>query len=1091
MNFKERYLKLLELDILYENLTFDSEYIWPYIRNKIYGQIHSEYIESSNTKIFKKKTVYTDESREISNIIGSFDSLLVRFNRTIQKDSKIVDPILESIKNYPIGNYIELEYIHEGYPIDTEVYNMNLAHQIYNSKKKINNTSNFRETSIDISRKLEMNFDIDKYIPEISNMCYVYHNYLRKVFTQLRIKRIFLTSNYMRQPFMIVALEMGIDVYDIQYAEYSDYHNGYHINNQNYKFAPTYLVSNRQVIKRPNYFAKNIKAIYSITDIETENVVTKNTKKEPSFEMLIISQNLVSGVIDKVVFNYASATNKKILYRPHPNDNIANIKSLELDNVTLDDRDLEISMEDSKYIVGMGSSVIAQAIKDNRNVIVIEGYLKYFIEYYILKYNIPVVEELSQHTFDKQELRNIEYHKFAELSISENRSEATRIIKRPFQIEMEKIKRKAIVYKNLMPIAFSYTPLTIIIPAYNAGEKLFLNNWLQLTSEVRTFANVIIVNDASTDDSVLYLNMFEEYSHIKVIHLKQNMGNPSDVRNVAMECLQTDYVTFLDADDTYIHNTLKRMLSVMIYYGVDMIRANNLVLTENGIGQYTTTDKNEILSSRQIQKSSKLNTDHTFLWNMIIKTKYVKDFKLIDGIGEDLNFNTYVLKKVRNILLFTEDILVYDNQNADSFSSTISEKKLLRTLHLLKETLEISKFKKELISKVLISNIINKYNILEYDEEVSKVVIEIFDKYYKDREFLRDGDFTQYYSELDVIGITKFAENTIHFKRLINNKVNGELTINGNVYSDTYDARNETVIVVEDENLNPIKIKPFYLRQIYEDGMLNILKCDELYLSHMFHKANRKPVNISIVEKPHLGILVKTNYEIQKKIQINEYTVKNGEVLDGELFSFDDFRVYIDGVETEVEYSTSYMNGHMWLLTGSKFSYSILKKDIKTIKLEEIFLENNRVFVKFANDFDRCKFTLNNRDISNEIKTISLNVEGKRYSVRLDEKKVKVEYFPLRTLIGRNKIFSVYWVKGDIKFFKYEKKVNQIVACELSTDLVKLHIFRNEKIEYVKIKMGERKYVGTLNNEFSWKRENSVIFLESIEGYVTMQEVGK
>jgi len=89
--------------------------------------------------------------------------------------------------------------------------------------------------------------------------------------------------------------------------------------------------------------------------------------------------------------------------------------------------------------------------------------------------------------------------------------------------------------------------VSIIIPNYNKSKYLeeCINSVLN-----QTFKSwrLVIIDDASKDDSKKILNKFSNQKEISIIYLKKNKG-VSFCRNLGMRLVQTEYIAFLDADD--------------------------------------------------------------------------------------------------------------------------------------------------------------------------------------------------------------------------------------------------------------------------------------------------------------------------------------------------------------------------------------------------------------------------------------------------------------------------------------------------------------------------------------------------------------
>ena len=93
--------------------------------------------------------------------------------------------------------------------------------------------------------------------------------------------------------------------------------------------------------------------------------------------------------------------------------------------------------------------------------------------------------------------------------------------------------------------------LSIIVPVYNmvAGEKLeFCLN--SLTNQTISDYEIIAVNDASTDDSLIVLNWYKNHypEKFKVIDLPENRKQ-GGAKNAGLDVASGEYIGFVDSDD--------------------------------------------------------------------------------------------------------------------------------------------------------------------------------------------------------------------------------------------------------------------------------------------------------------------------------------------------------------------------------------------------------------------------------------------------------------------------------------------------------------------------------------------------------------
>ncbi len=131
--------------------------------------------------------------------------------------------------------------------------------------------------------------------------------------------------------------------------------------------------------------------------------------------------------------------------------------------------------------------------------------------------------------------------------------------------------------------------LSIIVPVYNmvAGEKLeFCLN--SLTNQMISDYEIIAVNDASTDDSLVVLNWYKNHypDKFKVIDLpeKRNQGG---AKNAGLEMATGEFVGFVDSDDWIASDMYKKLLEKAEETGADVVECDYCITYEQNyeVGQ--------------------------------------------------------------------------------------------------------------------------------------------------------------------------------------------------------------------------------------------------------------------------------------------------------------------------------------------------------------------------------------------------------------------------------------------------------------------------------------------------------------------------
>jgi glycosyltransferase involved in cell wall biosynthesis len=103
--------------------------------------------------------------------------------------------------------------------------------------------------------------------------------------------------------------------------------------------------------------------------------------------------------------------------------------------------------------------------------------------------------------------------------------------------------------------------VSVVIPCFDA-EATVERAVKSVLAQTLTPAEIIVVDDNSTDSSRAILAPFAEAGKIRLICLPSNTG-PSGARNAGITAARSRYIAFLDADDEWLPQKLARQLPVI------------------------------------------------------------------------------------------------------------------------------------------------------------------------------------------------------------------------------------------------------------------------------------------------------------------------------------------------------------------------------------------------------------------------------------------------------------------------------------------------------------------------------------------------
>lgn len=229
--------------------------------------------------------------------------------------------------------------------------------------------------------------------------------------------------------------------------------------------------------------------------------------------------------------------------------------------------------------------------------------------------------------------------------------------------------------------------ISIVIPVYNA-EK-YLEQCLNSVKN-QTYKNfeVILVNDGSIDNSESICKEFVESDTRFRYYLKAN-GGASSARNLGLDNITGEYITFIDADDWVDENHLEVL--------INNIKENNSDMAVSSIKKFDNVSrfKFRVYSNQEkyLLNYNKLNREeflvilpklihasnsYKITVSKLFKKELVTDVRFDESIvyGEDLDFFFKIYNKVNSISYVDEVSYIYrlyDESTSSKFGQLYME----------------------------------------------------------------------------------------------------------------------------------------------------------------------------------------------------------------------------------------------------------------------------------------------------------------------------------------------------------------------------------------------------------------------------------
>lgn len=208
--------------------------------------------------------------------------------------------------------------------------------------------------------------------------------------------------------------------------------------------------------------------------------------------------------------------------------------------------------------------------------------------------------------------------------------------------------------------------ISIIMPVYNS-EKYVSEAIESVCNQSYKNWELLIVNDGSTDYTSKIIDDFaKKDSRIKVFHRK-NEG-VSMARNFALNQICGEYVTFIDSDDMYHADRLKRMLQVFEQHENCEIVFSRHKEFRGKLNTYEANDSRKIvISDDDILVKVISDSKNHFVWNAMLKSEIAKKEKFAPiRFAEDFCYIRDCACHCRQMAVLDEVLYFYrrDNENA-------------------------------------------------------------------------------------------------------------------------------------------------------------------------------------------------------------------------------------------------------------------------------------------------------------------------------------------------------------------------------------------------------------------------------------------
>lgn len=230
--------------------------------------------------------------------------------------------------------------------------------------------------------------------------------------------------------------------------------------------------------------------------------------------------------------------------------------------------------------------------------------------------------------------------------------------------------------------------VSIILPVYNS-EKKIQKTIDSILNQTYNDYELIIINDGSTDSTSSICIDNQKKNPNNIIYVEQENKGVSNARNYGISMSHGKYIMFIDSDDTYEPNMVKKMVEILLntdkewgVCGYNRINEKYGSKIKKNIPKVEMSDDG-ITCQLFIEKLQKNNLFNQ-IWNKIYISTIIKsnnirfDDKM--SLSEDLKFNLEYIKNIKKAIYLDETLYSYINSTS-GLNLKYQEKRLTYNLN--------------------------------------------------------------------------------------------------------------------------------------------------------------------------------------------------------------------------------------------------------------------------------------------------------------------------------------------------------------------------------------------------------------------------
>lgn len=233
----------------------------------------------------------------------------------------------------------------------------------------------------------------------------------------------------------------------------------------------------------------------------------------------------------------------------------------------------------------------------------------------------------------------------------------------------EKCYAKAQLEENIMSNHFSDILVSVIIPAYNSADSICQSVDSALCQGVSL--EIIIVNDCSTDATEEILEKYSSNPAVRYIKNDHNLGAAGS-RNKGVTLARGKYIAFLDADDWWEPDKLKKQISLIEKKNTVLCSTARLLVNPDGTSMNKVIPVPEEITYHTLLKHNCINCSSVLLLRDVALEFPMEH----EDSHEDYIMWLKILQKYKTACAINEPLLNYRLSAAGKSGSKLNSAKM-------------------------------------------------------------------------------------------------------------------------------------------------------------------------------------------------------------------------------------------------------------------------------------------------------------------------------------------------------------------------------------------------------------------------------